>query len=84
MTMSKPAAPLQTASPTGPAPMPYAWPAGKASAAWISIDVDADTPLLWRLRETGDDGYLSEREQRLYGLRAGLQHLLQVLARHEV
>lgn len=84
MTMSKPAAPLQTASPAGPAPMPYAWPAGKASAAWISIDVDADTPLLWRLRETGDDGYLSEREQRQYGLRAGLQHLLQVLARHEV
>lgn len=84
MTLSKPAAAPQTASPARPAPAPYPWPAGKTSAAWISIDVDADTPLLWRLREASDDAYLSEREQRQYGLRAGLRHLLQVLARHEV
>jgi peptidoglycan/xylan/chitin deacetylase (PgdA/CDA1 family) len=84
MTLSKPAAAPQTASSRGPAPALYPWPAGKTSAAWISIDVDADTPLLWRLREASDDAYLSEREQRQYGLRAGLRHLLQVLARHEV
>jgi peptidoglycan/xylan/chitin deacetylase (PgdA/CDA1 family) len=84
MTLSKPAAAPQTASSRGPAPALYPWPAGKTSAAWISIDVDADTPLLWRLREASDDAYLSEREQRQYGLRAGLRHLLQILARHEV
>ncbi len=62
----------------------YPWPAGKTSAALISIDVDADTPLLWRLRGAPDADYLSEREQRAYGLRAGIARLLEVLARHEV
>lgn len=83
MTASRPAARAGNGSVTAPAE-PYPWPAGKASAAWISIDVDADTPLLWRERNQADSGNLSEHEQRQYGLRAGLRHLLQVLGRHEV
>lgn len=65
-------------------PTPYPWPPGKSSAAWISIDVDADTPMSWRLRAGPDEGYLSEREQRQYGLRAGIGNLLGTLARHGV
>jgi peptidoglycan/xylan/chitin deacetylase (PgdA/CDA1 family) len=83
MTASRPATKAGSGSGAAPAE-PYPWPAGKTSAAWISIDVDADTPLLWRERNQADSGYLSEREQRQYGLRAGLRHLLQILARHEV
>ena len=65
-------------------PPPYPWPEGKRSAALISIDVDADTPLLWRHRAAPGSPWLSEWEQRQYGLRGGIPKLLQVLARHEV
>lgn len=82
--MGADAAELWDAAPPLAPPSHYPWPTGKTSAAWISIDVDADTPMLWRQRSAPDDGYLSEREQRHYGLRAGIGHLLQVLERHGV
>ncbi|MBE9607628.1 polysaccharide deacetylase family protein [Acetobacteraceae bacterium H6797] len=62
---------------------PYPWPEGKRAAALISIDVDADTPLLWRHR-AAPTPLLSEWEQRQYGLRDGIPRLLALLARHEV
>lgn len=83
MTASRPAAPPGL-WPVEAAAAPYPWPAGQTFAAWISIDVDADTPLLWRQRDQADGGYLSECEQRQYGLRAGIARLLEVLARYEV
>ena len=63
---------------------PYPWPPGKRSAMMISIDVDADTPLLWRTRSEGQLRYLAEWEQRQHGLRAGIAAILAVLARHDV
>lgn len=83
MTASRPTPTPRPWSADAPS-KPYPWPEGKTSAAWISIDVDADTPLLWRQRDQADGGYLSEREQRQYGLRAGISRLLDVLARHEI
>lgn len=62
----------------------YPWPQGKTSAAFISIDVDADTPMLWRQRAAPQPKYLSEMEQRQHGLRAGIAHLVAVLGRHGV
>lgn len=60
----------------------YPWPAGKRAAVMISIDVDADTPLLWRTRAEPEMRFIAELEQRQHGLRHGLKALQDVLARH--
>jgi peptidoglycan-N-acetylglucosamine deacetylase len=62
---------------------PYSWPAGKHAAVMISIDVDADTPLLWRTRNELDLRFIAELEQRQHGLRHGLKALQAVLERHK-
>ncbi|KVL95675.1 hypothetical protein WT03_00160 [Burkholderia stagnalis] len=62
----------------------YPWPDDKQSAVLISVDVDADTPLLWHCRANPGNASLSELEQRQHGLRAGLSSLLALLDRRVV
>lgn len=62
----------------------YPWPGQYRSATLISIDVDAESPLLWRLRNEPDKRYLAEHEQRQHGVRRGLAGILDVLHQHEV
>ena len=61
---------------------PYEWDS-HASAFCFTIDVDAESPQLWRSRLAGVKG-LNQLEQRRYGLRQGLWHLLERLAAREV
>ena len=60
----------------------YPWPEGKRAAVMISIDVDADTPLLWLARGEAELRFIAELEQRQHGLRYGLKALQQALAVH--
>jgi len=62
---------------------PYRWPQGKRAAVMISIDVDADTPLLWRTRNDPELRFMAELEQRQHGLRRGIAALLELLRRRE-
>lgn len=61
---------------------PYEW-RPNVSALCFTIDVDAESPQLWRSRATGVKG-LNQLEQRRYGLRQGLWHLLEKLADRQV
>jgi len=62
----------------------YQWPHNKTSAVWITVDVDAYSPLLWRNRHEPEMRFIAEFEQRQHGLRAGLYHLLDLFARHQL
>lgn len=65
-----------------PLPNPrYVWPDGKRCAAVFSVDVDAESPLLWRLRGQPVTD-LTELEQRRFALRAGLGRLVELLGEH--
>ncbi|CAH1652681.1 polysaccharide deacetylase family protein [Chelatococcus asaccharovorans] len=65
-----------------PNPPPrYVWPEGKQSAFCFSIDVDADAPLLWNLREGAPSPLLGHMEQRLFGPRVGIWRILDLLDR---
>ena len=58
----------------------YPWPAGHRAALCVSFDFDAESPYLWRTRaEPPAD--VAELEQRRFGPRRGVAHLLDVLAR---
>ncbi len=61
--------------------MSYTWPQGYTSAFSFTIDVDAESPQLWRAREHGIQG-LNELEQRRFGLRQGIFNLLELLEKH--
>ncbi|MCW5977799.1 MAG: polysaccharide deacetylase family protein [Bryobacteraceae bacterium] len=58
---------------------PYLWPEGFSCALCFCVDVDAVTPMMWRLR---DKGAYSPREveQRSFGLRQGVDRILSILA----
>lgn len=55
--------------------MSYVWPGGKRCAFVFSVDVDIESPMLWRLKGQEVRGF-GELEQRRYGERVGLQRLL--------
>lgn len=61
----------------------YTWPAGYSSAFAFTIDVDAESPQMWRGRATGIKG-LNQLEQRRYGLREGIFNLLDLLDNYGV
>lgn len=61
----------------------YTWPNGYSSAFSFTIDVDAESPQIWRSRATGIKG-LNQLEQRRYGLREGIFNLLDLLDRYGV
>ncbi len=60
--------------------MALRWPEGKTCAAVLSFDVDAESPMPYRLPDTWLDG-LGEFEQRTYGPRRGVPRILNLLAR---
>ena len=61
----------------------YVWPSGCHSSFSFTIDVDAESPQIWRSRATGIKG-LNQLEQRRYGLREGIFNLLDLLERYGV
>lgn len=54
---------------------PYGWPEGKRCAFVFSVDVDIESPLLWRTRGQELRGF-GELEQRRFGERIGIERLL--------
>lgn len=62
----------------------YVWPAGKCSAFCFTVDVDAESPLLWNLREQSAHATIGQLEQRSYGPRVGIWRLLDLLQRHGI
>lgn len=63
---------------------PYLWPHGKTSATCMTVDLDAYAPWLWAQRKAEETPYLSHIEQRRYGLRAGLDHILDLFDRYGI
>ncbi len=61
----------------------YAWPDQYDAAFCFTIDVDAESPQLWRNRSQRSLS-MSELEQRRYGMREGIWNLFEVLRRYEV
>ncbi len=61
----------------------YTWPDGYNSSFSFTIDVDAESPQMWRGRATGIKG-LNQLEQRRYGLREGIFNLLDILEHYGV
>jgi len=59
----------------------YEWPQGKRSAFCFTVDVDAESPLLWSLREQTVHRTVGQFEQRQFGPRVGIWRLLDLLAR---
>ena len=71
-----------TATPSRSSPWPaYEWPQGRQSAFCFTVDVDAESPLLWNLRETDRSPFIGQYEQRLFGPRTGIWRLLDLLER---
>ncbi len=60
-------------------PRKYNWPEGKTCAFVFSVDVDAQSPLMWDNRGKKVVG-LGELEQRRFGPRQGLHRLTDLLA----
>lgn len=69
-----------TGHPTS-APWPaYEWPAGKRSAFCFTVDVDAESPYQWSIKDqTPPPRALGQMEQRLFGPRVGIWRLLDLL-----
>jgi peptidoglycan/xylan/chitin deacetylase (PgdA/CDA1 family) len=57
---------------------PYVWPDGCTWGFAFTVDVDAETPMLWRLRDGGTVP-AAEREYRRFGIRQGVDRLLAML-----
>ena len=62
---------------------PYRWPENIHAAFCFTIDVDAESPQLWRSRRLPSLS-MNELEQRRYGLREGIWNLLELLRRYDV
>jgi peptidoglycan/xylan/chitin deacetylase (PgdA/CDA1 family) len=58
----------------------YQWPEGKQSAVLLSVDVDANSPLLWSLGGNAP-ARLGTHEIRNFGPRTGLWRLVDLFAR---
>ncbi|MFC3337797.1 polysaccharide deacetylase family protein [Paracandidimonas soli] len=61
----------------------YEWPDGKRCAVIFSVDVDAESPYLWRNRMEPKNG-VSEIEQRRYGPRQGMSRIMGLLEKHAI
>lgn len=57
----------------------YPWPLGKRAALCVTFDFDGESPLLWRQRND-PPADIAELEQRRYGPRRGIHHVLDALA----
>lgn len=63
--------------------IPYIWPEKKRCALVVSIDVDEETPLLWRTRNNKVRN-IAELEMRRFGIRVGIPRILQLLTHHGI
>lgn len=61
----------------------YGWPEGKRSAVLLSVDVDANSPLLWSLGNEAPQR-LGIHEIRNFGPRTGLWRLVELFSRFGV
>jgi peptidoglycan/xylan/chitin deacetylase (PgdA/CDA1 family) len=59
---------------------PYPWPDGRQAALCVSFDFDGESPHLWRRRDHPPLS-VGELEQRRYGPRRGIYHVLGLLDR---
>jgi peptidoglycan-N-acetylglucosamine deacetylase len=59
----------------------YTWPEGRQSAFCFTVDVDAESPLLWNLKDETSSRLIGQLEQRLFGPRVGIWRLLDLLDR---
>jgi peptidoglycan-N-acetylglucosamine deacetylase len=57
----------------------YPWPRGNRAALCVTFDFDGESPMLWR-RRNDPPADVAELEQRRYGPRRGIHHVLDVLA----
>jgi len=58
---------------------PYQWPKSHTCAVSVTVDVDAVTPMMWRLRN--EKRYpVAEQEIRSFGLRQGVDRILDLLS----
>ena len=60
---------------------PYEWPTGKTSAFCFTVDVDAESPLLWNMKSETTARVIGQMEQRLFGPRVGIWRILDLLDR---
>jgi peptidoglycan/xylan/chitin deacetylase (PgdA/CDA1 family) len=60
------------------------WPAGKRSAFCFTVDVDAESPFLWSLKDAPPPRLLGQMEQRLFGPRVGIWRILDLLDRYGI
>ncbi|WP_329455643.1 polysaccharide deacetylase family protein [Streptomyces sp. NBC_01497] len=58
----------------------YPWPDGHRAGLCVTFDFDGESPLLWRRRDD-PPGDVAELEQRRYGPRRGVHHILDTLDR---
>ena len=79
MTKARP----KISAPRSPFPA-YEWPEGKTSAVLLSVDVDAESPFLWSMRDTGVPDRIAGLEIRNFGPRTGLYRLLELFNRFDV
>jgi peptidoglycan/xylan/chitin deacetylase (PgdA/CDA1 family) len=57
---------------------PYPWPDGRQAGLCVTFDFDGESPHLWRRRADPPVG-VGELEQRRYGPRRGIYHILDLL-----
>ncbi|HVV20825.1 MAG TPA: polysaccharide deacetylase family protein [Pseudonocardiaceae bacterium] len=62
---------------------PYPWPDGKRAALCVTFDFDGESPFLWRRRNDMPVD-IGELEQRRFGPRRGVYHVLEMLAQLEI
>lgn len=61
----------------------YPWPEDRRAALCVTFDFDGESPFLWR-RRSDPPVDISELEQRRYGPRRGVYHVLDMLARLDI
>ncbi|MFI6344371.1 polysaccharide deacetylase family protein [Streptomyces sp. NPDC050560] len=59
---------------------PYPWPEGRRAGLCVTFDFDGESPMLWRRRDDPPHD-VGELEQRRYGPRRGVRHVLAALER---
>jgi peptidoglycan/xylan/chitin deacetylase (PgdA/CDA1 family) len=59
----------------------YQWPKGRKSGFCFSVDVDAESPLLWTLKDEKPSRLVGQMEQRQFGPRVGIWRLLELYDR---